>query len=89
MECGQCKDCKWWCGEGRDDSGDCRMSATYPNKNSGIISIFPGSLIAGLSLNCTQAEQIKVIKAIDATMIDVISIRTSRYFGCVMFEPED
>ena len=87
MECGQCKDCNWWWSDDNLDVGDCYMSESYPDPKYGVISTHKGSLIVGISIGCTHAEQDDVFKAISGTTTDGVSMRTSRYFGCVMFEP--
>ena len=75
MECGQCKDCRWW--EGSKDE----FYAACMTKDSGMIESI---------IHSRRKEDQEGMDTIQGIMlrseIEFVSI-TSRYFGCVMFEP--
>ena len=100
MECGQCKDCRWWedpateDSEGFDCCGSCHMMTFKGGKTVDVLSpVAETTLIQHIYFDFTgetceieDKNWEKIQSFFPGIKDNTAKIFTPRFFGCVMFE---
>ena len=100
MECGQCKDCRWWDDLGRDypEGFDCcgachMMIFRGCGTQDVLIPVAETSLIKHVyfdfsneSIEKEEENWVKIQSCFDIKSDNRAKIYTPRFFGCMMFE---
>ena len=84
IEVGQCKDCQWWetrpGSGGMKERGECEMMENSTDSTGGDNST---SLACGFLMSLGGSIEFDENKKPD------VRVFTSRFFGCIMFEPKE
>ena len=100
MECGQCKDCRWWEDPARDDIEDfdccgvCHMMTFRCGDTQDVlVPAAETSLIKHIYLDFSNESDekeeenwVKIQSCFDIKSDNRAKICTPRFFGCMMFE---